>query len=164
MKPDTEFRFCELRREGRVLEGTAISYSDVARVGARAERFLPGAFGVDVGGLDVLLNVQHDRARPLARTCGGGLTLTDTSESLEIRAELPETRESTDALALIDAQILRGISLEFVALRERIEGPTRVIISARLAGLAVVDKPAYRESTISARAEVEPPARWELIL
>ena len=61
MKPDTEFRFCELRREGRVLEGTAISYGDVARVGARAERFLPGAFGGDVGGLDVLLNVQHDR-------------------------------------------------------------------------------------------------------
>ena len=103
-------------------------------------------------------------ARVLARTGGGGLVLTDTATALEVRAELPQTRESTDTLALIDAQILRGISLEFVALRERMEGPTRVIISARLAGLAVVDKPAYRASTISARAEVEPPARWELIL
>ena len=164
MKPDTEFRFCELRREGRVLEGTAISYGDVARVGARAERFLPGAFGADVGGLDVLLNVQHDRARPLARTGGGGLVLTDTAAALEVRADLPETRESTDALALIDAKILRGISLEFVALQERMEGTTRVIISARLAGLAVVDRPAYKSSVVAARAEVEPPARWELIL
>ena len=160
----TEYRFCEVRREGRVLSGLGIVYGDVARVGARAERFLPGAFGADVGGLDVLLNVQHDRARPLARTGGGGLTLTDTPESLEIRAELPETRESSDALELVEAKILRGFSLEFVALRERMEGPTRVLVSARLVGLAVVDKPAYQASTISARAEVEPPARLELIL
>ena len=60
-----EYRFCELRREGRTLEGKAIAYGDTARIGARAERFLPGAFGADVGGLDVLLNVQHDRARRL---------------------------------------------------------------------------------------------------
>ena len=160
----TEYRFCEVRRAGRVLEGTAISYSDTARVGTRAERFLPGAFGADVGGLDVLLNVQHDRARVLARTGGGGLFLTDTPAALSIRAELPETRESSDALELVGANILRGFSLEFVALRERMEGTTRVIASARLAGLAVVDRPAYRASTISARAEVDPPARWELIL
>ena len=72
------------------------------------------------------------------------MTLTDTPESLEIRAELPETRESSDALELVEAKILRGFSLEFVALRERMEGPTRVLVSARLVGLAVVDKPAYQ--------------------
>ena len=111
------------------------------------------------------MNVQHDRARPLARTGGGGLVLTDTSRALEVRAELPETRESDDTLALVDAKILRGFSLEFLALRERMEGPTRVLVQARLVGLAVVDKPAYRASTIAARAEVETPNRWrELIL
>ena len=158
---ETEFRFCELRREGRTLSGQGVVYGDVARVGSRAERFLPGAFGADVGALDVLLNVQHDRARPLARTGGGGLTLTDTPESLEVRAELPETRESADALELVEAKILRGFSLEFVALREHREGTTRVIASARLSGLAVVDKPAYQQSVVSARAdEVEPPNRW----
>ena len=160
----TEFRFCEVRREGRVLEGTAIAYGDVARVGNRGERFLPGALGADVGELDILLNVAHDRGRVLARTQGGGLVLTDTPESLEIRAELPETAESNGVLALVGAKILRGLSLEFVALRERMEGPTRVIQSARLVAIGVVDKPAYRASTISARAEVDPPARLELIL
>ena len=160
-----EYRFCELRREGRTLEGKAIAYGDTARIGARSERFLPGAFGADVGGLDVLLNVQHDRARPLART-GGGLVLTDTAAALEVRAELPATREADDALELVGAKILRGFSLEFVALRERMEGPTRVITSARLAGLAIVDRPAYQQSVVSARAgEVEVPNRWrELIL
>ena len=161
----TEYRFCEIRREGRALSGVAITYGDTARIGARAERFLPGALGADVGALDVLLNVQHDRGRVLARTGGGGLTLNDTAAALEVRAELPETRESEDTLALVDAKILRGFSLEFVALRERMEGPTRVLVQARLVGLAVVDKPAYRASTISARAEVETPKRWrELIL
>ena len=161
----TEFRFCEVRAEGRVLEGTAIRYGDVARVGARGERFEPGALGADVGGLDILLNVGHDRARPLARSLGGGLVLTDSATALEVRAELPETREATDVLALVESRVLRGFSLEFQALRERTEGPTRVIQSARLVGIGVVDKPAYKASSISARAdEVEPPARWEIVL
>ena len=160
----TEYRFCEVRREGRTLSGQGIVYGDVARVGARAERFLPGALGADVGGLDVLLNVQHDRGRVLARTGGGGLTLTDTPAALEIVATLAETRESSDTLALVEAKILRGFSLEFVALRESMEGPTRVIQSARLVGIGVVDRPAYKSSTVTARAEVEPPARWEVIL
>ena len=160
----TEFRFCEVRREGRVLEGTAISYGDVARVGTRAERFLPGALGSDVGALDVLLNVQHDRGRVLARTGGGGLVLTDTPEALTVRAELPETSESSDCLALVEAGVLRGLSLEFIATSERKEGPTRVIASARLVSIGVVDKPAYPASKVAARAEVDPPARWELIL
>ena len=161
----TEYRFCEVRREGRVLEGTALVYGDVARIGSRTERFLPGALGADVGSLDILMNVQHDRGRVLARTGGGGLVLTDTPTALEVRAELPETRESSDTLALIEAGVLRGISLEFQPLAERTEGGVRVITRARLAGLAVVDKPAYRASTVSARAEVETPNRWrELIL
>ena len=162
---NTEFRFCEVRREGRILSGQGIVYGDVARVGTRSERFLPGALGADVGELDVLLNVQHDRGRVLARTGGGGLVLTDSATALEVRAELPETREASDTLALVEAGVLRGFSLEFQALRERMEGPTRVIQAARLVGIGVVDKPAYKASSVAARAEVEPSRRWrELIL
>ena len=105
---DTEFRFCEVRREGRTLSGQGIVYGDVARVGARAERFLAGAFGADVGGVDILLNVQHDRGRVLARTGGGGLTLTDTPAALEVVATLAETRESEDTLKLVEAGVLKG--------------------------------------------------------
>ena len=119
-----------------------------------------------MGGADILMNVQHDRGRVLARTGGGGLVLTDTSTALEVRAELPETRESsTDTLALVAAGVLRGLSLEFQPLAERMEAGVRVITRARLAGLAVVDRPAYPASKVAARAEVETPNRWrELIL
>ena len=159
----TEFRFCELRREGRTLSGRGVVYGDVANIGGRPERFLPGAFG-DVSKLDVILNAAHDRARPLARSDGGGLTLTDTPAALEVVATLAETRESSDTLALIDAGVLRGLSLEFVATRESMVGATRVLAAARLVGIAVVDKPAYSASKVAARAEVDLPARWELIL
>ena len=151
---ETEYRFCEFRREGRKLSGKGIVYGDTARVGNRSERFLPGAFG-DVSKLDILLNASHDRARPLARSDGGGLVLTDSATALDVVAELAQTRESEDILALVEAGVLRGFSIEFVPIQERMEGPTRVLVKARLAGLAVVDRPAYRASTISARAEAE---------
>ena len=150
---ETEYRFSEFRREGRTLSGKGIVYGDVARVGAVSERFLPGAFG-DVSKLDVILNAGHDRSRPLARS-GGGLTLTDSATALDVVAELPETREASDTLALVEARVLRGFSIEFVPVQERMEAATRVLVSARLVGIAVVDRPAYRSSTISARAEAE---------
>ena len=53
------------------------------------ERIEPGAFA-PLG--DAILNAQHDRTTPLARTDGGGLTLLDSEAALEIRAELPPTR------------------------------------------------------------------------
>ena len=152
MKP--EYRFCEFRREGRKLSGKGIVYGDVARIGNRAERFLPGAFG-DVSKLDILLNASHDRSRPLARSDGGGLTLTDSATALDVVAELAQTRESEDTLALVEAGVLRGFSIEFVPIEERIEGRRESLVKARLSGLAVVDRPAYGASTVSARAEAE---------
>ena len=160
----TEFRFCEVRREGRALSGVAIAYGDTARVGARAERFLPGAFG-DVSKLDVILNAQHDRSAPLARTHGGGLELDDSATALSVRATLPETRVADDILTLVESRVLRGFSIEFLAQRERLVGKTRELLAARLLNISVVDRPAYPQSTVAAREEVETPARRrELIL
>ena len=67
------------------------------------------------------LNFQHDRTRPIARTGGGGLELTDSRELLEMRVEVPETREGMDALELVKRSILRGLSVEFRAVSERYE-------------------------------------------
>ena len=110
-----------------------------------------------------MLNVQHDRGRPIART-GGGLTFDDNAERLALRAELPSTREADDTLALIRAQVLRGLSVEFLPVSERLEGGTRVIERAKLAAVAVVDVPAYSKSEVAARMAARKPApkrrRW----
>ena len=153
MEPDgLEYRDFELRQDGpRRLIGTAITYGEVANLGAFREVFQPGAFG-DLAGRDVILNRQHDRKRPLARTGGGGLELIDTRESLSIRAELPETRESADTLALVRGGVLRGLSVEFRATASGWSGAgVRTIRSAELRGIGVVDRGAYSGATVEAR-------------
>ena len=148
----TETRYSELRAADGRLSGTVISYSDTASVGGQLERFVPGAFG-DVASADVILNRQHDRRTPLART-GAGLTLTDGPESLRMAAQLPETADARDTLQLVSAGVLRGLSVEFRAIRETFENGVRVIHEALLTGLGVVDRPAYAQSIVEARAEI----------
>ena len=143
-----EFRFAELRAEGRVLSGVAVRYGDVARIpGIGPETFRAGSMVFS----DVVLNRQHDRRLALARTGGGGLTVTDSPEALQVRAELPPTRESDDTLTLVRRGVLRGLSTEFKALEEHRENGVRVITRASLSGVAVVDRPAYHDSTVQAR-------------
>ena len=148
-----ERRFSELRQEGRTLSGVLLRYGDTASLPWGRERFEPGAFG-DVDRLDILLNSHHSRQRPLARTGGGGLELIDTREALNIRAMLPITQDANDTIALIRGGVLRGLSLEFSAVAERMEGQTRIVERAELRGLAVVDRPAYPDSLVQARAEL----------
>ena len=145
-----ELRYSEFREiSNRTIYGVAVDYSDTSlRPGGMQERFMPGAFG-DVAALDCILHFQHERARPLARTGGGGLLLTDSPERLEVAAEMPDTADGNDALLLAQKGILRGFSTEFHARRERYEGNTRIIESAALPGLGLVDLPSYPQSVVT---------------
>ena len=113
------------------------------------EKFLPGAFAGRLG--DVALDVQHDRRRIVARTGGGGLELRDTPAALYMTADLPETREASDALTLVRQRILRSLSVEFVSLRERYVTGVRVIEQAALPRLSVVDSGSYPGTGVQAR-------------
>ncbi|MCE2494038.1 MAG: HK97 family phage prohead protease [Alphaproteobacteria bacterium] len=147
-----ETRRAELRAEGgRRLSGVVIRYGDVAEFPWGRERFTPGAFA-PIG--DVLLNAQHDRRTPLART-GAGLELRDGPDSLELEATLPNTRTADDVLELVRAGVLRGLSIEFEAKAERMESGVRVVDKARLAAVGVVDTPAYPQSEVEARRRGE---------
>ena len=147
----SEKRYTELRQDGRVLVGTAIKYGDVATLPWGKEKFEPGAFGPVVHA-DVILNSQHDRQTPLARTGGGGLTLSDSPSALIIRADLPDTQAANDVLELVRKKVLRGLSIEFKATQERNENDLRIIERADLSGCAVVDSGAYPGSSVDARA------------
>ena len=131
----------EVRIAGRTLTGTAIRYGDISP--DFRERFEPGAFG-EVGAVD--LNLQHDPGVVLVR----GATLTDGPRELSVRAELPS---GSAALALVRRRALNGISIEFRAMRERRDpSGIRVVESADLTGLALVDRGAYPGSTVEVRA------------
>ena len=151
MTAPTERRFApvEIREEGGELfiEGVGIRYGDVADMGAFRERLEPGTFG-DLKLADLILNIMHDRRRPLARTDGGGLSLSDNGEALRISARLPSTREAEDAVRLVRARVLRGFSIEMRVARggESFTDGIRVISSAKLLDLGLVDRPAYGDS------------------
>ena len=149
-----ETRYSEIRAEGegRLLVGRILVYGDVAALPFGKEMFLPGVFG-PIETLDVVLNFAHERARPIARTNGGGLILTDTQEALSLRAELPQSSFADDALSLVRAKVLRGLSVEFSAIRERLVGGVREISKAVLLAVGIVDSGAYKMSVVEARDE-----------
>lgn len=153
MRDGVERRAFEFRAsdDGGTVEGIVIPYGQTAKIADFTERFLPGSLSFG----DVIANRQHDRHRPLARTNGGGLVLTDSATELRARIELPDTVDGRDVRELVRRGILRGLSAEFRTLKDEWEGSQRTIHEAALTGLAIVDVPAYAGAGIEAREAVE---------
>ena len=108
MRDGLERRAFEFRAsdDGGTVEGIVVPYGQPARIADFTERFLPGSLSFG----DVIANRQHDRHRPLARTNGGGLTLTDSATELRARIELPDTQDGRDVRELVRLGVLRGLS------------------------------------------------------
>ena len=142
----------EVRTEsdGPDLSGVVITYGEeTSRTSFGREMIMPGAFG-NVEQSDVVLNRQHDRTQPLARTGKGGLRLIDSATELRAEVSLPDTQSAKEAKTLVRQEILTGFSVEMIVESERFVNDVRVITGAKLTGLGLVDKPAYSLS----RAEV----------
>ena len=148
-KLEYRFQVFEVRQEGdrAIIEGAAMPYNTKADIaGVFSETIEPGAFAGRMN--DVVVNYMHQREAPIARTGGGGLTLTDSTERLTARVEIPSYRE--DIIDQVQRKILRGFSVEMFVKDEDWPAPDeRVVKQAQLAGLALVDTPAYGEATLS---------------
>ena len=162
-----EFRYAafEVRADGdsTMIEGAAMPYGAEADIaGLFTERVEPGAFKGGMG--DVILNLQHRRDAPIARTDGGGLVLTDSADRLFARAEIAAYRG--DVIDMVKRRILRGYSVEMEVTAEDWPSPDRRIIRAAvLRGLALVDSPAYGDATVAvAKRARESAAPWALIV
>ena len=140
-----EYRFAEVevRDAGAVVEGVVMPYGTTARImGAFDESVEAGAFKFD----DVVLNRMHVREDLIARTGGGGLTLTDSASTLTLRADIPKYRE--DIRDQVNRRILRGLSVEMRVTAEDWPSPDRRIVkAAELLGIGLVDRAAYGEAT-----------------
>ena len=146
MEPERRFSPLEYRADSSLVRGVVVRYGDTATVGGiLRERFVPGCFG-DVRGLDVIANVQHRRDRPLARTGGGGLELSDTRDDLSAALTMPDTRDGQDATELLRLRVLRGFSVEFLPTQERFDAGVRIVEKADLVNIGLVDRPAYGDS------------------
>lgn len=147
-EPEVRFAAFRFDAERGLIEGIAVRYGDRASIGPMTEEFRAGAVRAD----DVILNLQHDRRRPVARS-GAGLVLTDGPDALRVSVTLPDTSYAREARELVQARILRGFSVEFRAESDRWEGDHRIVERAHLTGLALVDRPAYPDSVIAERMQ-----------
>ena len=111
--------------------------------GGRRERFLPGAFGSLPDAID--LTLQHD-----PRSIVGRVALTDSATELRAAGEVTPAVHD-----LVRRRALSGLSVEIVVTDETtvpdFGASVREVRAARLAGLSVVDAPAYPASGIEAR-------------
>ena len=85
--PPIERRYSPVEVDGRTLRGVGMTYNQIAKMPFGKERFLPRVFG-DTSGLDVRLNVQHDRNRLIART-PATLQLIDGPDALARPGDAP---------------------------------------------------------------------------
>ena len=143
-----ERRATELRAgDGRTLTGLALPYHVETVFGGQRERFEARA-ATSTG--EAVLNLHHRVDRPLARE-PGTLRFEARADGLHMTADLPETAEANDALALVRAGVLTGLSVEFRADRERMADGVRVIEAATVAGAALVARAAYPSTYVEAR-------------
>lgn len=142
--------FGELRADidRREVSGVVVRYGSEAHIGNLIEKFASGSMKIEP---DIALNVQHDRTQPVART-GAGLEVTDDGAQVTFTATLAPGRRQDQLLADVQAKLLRGASAEFIPVADSVSGNVRTITDAKLAGLAIVDTPAYPDSSIALRS------------
>ena len=140
-------RLAEVRAENRRLSGTVVRYGDFSP--SHRERFEPGSIAIADR---VVMNLEHRKMEAVAWYPGGGLTLDDNGERLELRAELPPIPAGDLALESVRAGSMTGLSVEFYADRERRDSGVRVIEAARMVGVGLVRNPSYQGSRVENRA------------
>lgn len=138
----------------------------------RKERILPGAFAFALNdpAREINLLFGHDFDKPLASKRAGSLIFEDTSEALTFTAEIaPELEEVThirDAINMLDAGLVTGVSPGFrvppkdvVPDAETLDpepGNPSVFIRSLAAlvlyELSLVTRPAYQDSAAELRA------------
>ena len=129
---------------GRI-KGSLIRFEEVAS--DRPIMIAKGALSWNLENGGVVLNLQHDRTKHLAR-----FTPTATADGLAVDVMLPDTAASRDAVTLIKSNVLQGISAEIIPESEDSVNGIRRVTKGRLVGAALVDGPSFKSSTVSVHA------------
>lgn len=146
--------------DGRTLDMRVVPYNVPATVAdppelkAYQEMFLPGAFERQVSAPDrvrVWLNFEHDHG--LRGIVGHGTELHDAEDGLRGSFRVHENSDGDKALQLVNDGLLRGVSMEFVALRSRVvEGVTQRM-RAHIDKVSLCRFPAYANAEVLAVRE-----------
>ena len=133
------------------LTGTLLTYGE--RASDRPELFERGSIDLDAikasGG--IVVNRQHSRGAPITRVIPEL-----RGDELIIDTLLPDTQAGRDAAVEIRSGLMRGLSVEFRALKARMVNGVRRIAAATLVAGGLVDDPSYAGSTVEVRDKGRP--------
>jgi HK97 family phage major capsid protein len=138
--------------ETRTLRGLIVPFGAVGNTSAGAVEFHPEAFGA-IKAEEVILNMEHERTRPLGRGVAGSEKITPAG--IEMAFKIAPTTAGTDALIEAQEGLRPAFSIEASADEYTIEKGVMKVSRATLTGVAHVTNPAFKAAQILEVAATE---------
>ena len=136
---DVELRFAEdeSRQSPGILTGTLMTYE--TRASDRPEMFEMNALEWDKDG--IVIYEMHNQTAPILRA----IPYVE-GRAVKINAPFPNTTRGRDAATNLREGVLKGMSVEFKAIKQSFSTGVRSISKAMLRGAGLVVNPAYTDS------------------
>jgi len=131
--------------ETRTIKGLVVPFAKVGNTSAGPVRFEFGAFG-DIDASQIVLNMEHDRTRPLGRGIAGSEEVTPAGVSMAFK--IAPTGAGNDALVEASEGLRPAFSIEAKVNEYTIEKGVMVVASADLEAVAHVTNPAFKDAQI----------------
>ena len=132
--------------ETRTIRGLVVPFGKSGNTSAGPVRFEFGAFG-DIDPSEIVLNMEHDRTRPLGRGIGDSLEVSPAGISMAFK--IAPTGAGNDALVEASEGLRPAFSIEANVNEYTIEKGVMVVSSAKLEAVAHVTNPAFKDAQIS---------------
>ena len=139
--------------ETRTIRGLVVPFGKSGNTSAGPVRFEFGAFG-DIDPSEIVLNMEHDRTRPLGRGIGDSLEVSPAGISMAFK--IAPTGAGNDALVEASEGLRPAFSIEANVNEYSIEKGVMVVSSAKLEAVAHVTNPAFKDAQISQVAACDP--------
>lgn len=137
----------------RTISGMVVPFGPSGNTSAGPVRFEFGAFG-EIDASKIVLNMEHDRTRPLGRGIAGSEQVTPAGVSMSFK--IAQTNAGNDALIEAADGLRPAFSIEASVNEYTIEKGVMVVSSAELQAVAHVTNPAFKDAQISQVAASEP--------
>jgi phage head maturation protease len=150
MKLTTPMTITAADSESRTITGRIVAFEEPANASTGKVVFAKGS----IQPKDVLLNLEHDRTRRIAKPLS--ISLSDDQMSINATFKVANTTAGNDALIEASEGLRDGFSIELAVddyINEK-DGTMRVL-AGELTGVALVSEPAVRSARVSEVAATE---------
>ena len=138
--------------ETRTIKGLVVPIAKVGNTSAGPVRFEFGAFG-KIDPSQIVLNMEHDRTRPLGRGIAGSEEVTPAGVSMAFK--IAPTSAGNDALVEASEGLRPAFSIEAAVNEYTIQRGVMVVSAANLEAVAHVTNPAFKDAQIASVAATE---------